>query len=313
MGSNDKSHFSNIKKPCGLEYHLNENHLRWHHDLNITLEKIYNVNKSFTNVELTWAATLYENGQGRDRAVLMNLFEYQKEADIILFKGYFFYQDVFFKVPSHSERLKSMGLDLVKLGPDGIFKNLYFTLFKLSPDLQNQYNKFIKQTKPNNDSKLICAQIRIGDKVLVHNTKLVQNDSTRIFSFIKDKFKSELTQSKIFLTTDSKAVLHEAKRLFSASKLVYIDGDAIHVAYDGANNANCGRHDKTFLDFHILKDCDYGVVSMSGFGRLGVYKSGKMENMYMYLNDHNGYHHLSIPTFKQLDQEFLRSNIDWWC
>jgi hypothetical protein len=302
-----------VKEPCPLQYYLNSKTA--YQNLSAVLQTIYTGERTFANIEVQVYADVYEDGVKKEKTVLHNLFEYKKDSDVILYKGEFFYQDAFLTIPNHIGRLRQLGLDPLSIRTNGLMKFVYESLFELSPKLQAKYNEFMRYAKPSRDSYLICAQVRLGDDVLVDSKSIKQNHSSRIFEFIKRNFTQYLGRSKIFVTTDSASVEQEARSFFGERDVAITAGDIAHVDLDKKLDAECERYEKTFLDFHILKDCDMGVVSMSGFGRLGVYRSENVKNIYVYHHRKDFVeakikHFGEYGGFLKIDDEFLRSNVE---
>ena len=166
-----------------------------------------------------------------------------------------------------------------------LFKNWYKKLFKLNKRLEDKYNEFLKKAKPNSQTKLICAQIRIGGarEFVSHDAMFTHRNNSRIYwNYIKDNFIKKLNNNqnyKIFITTDTKNVEKEALDEFGNEKVLINEGDNVHLDRE----SNCDKSDKVFLDFHCLQNCDMAIVSESGFGKLGVWNRNEPnENFVMF-------------------------------
>jgi hypothetical protein len=306
-----------VKEPCPLQYYLNSKTA--YQNLSAVLQTIYTGERAFANIEIAnigiYGPEVNDDGYHRSNSVLHKLLKYKNDSDVILYKGEFFYQDAFLTIPNHIGRLRQLGLDPLSIRTNGLMKFVYESLFELSPKLHAKYNEFMRYAKPSRDSYLICAQVRLGDDVLVDSKSIKQNHSSRIFEFIKRYFTQYLGRSKIFVTTDSASVEQEARSFFGERDVAITTGDIAHVDIDKKLDAECERYEKTFLDFHILKDCDMGVVSMSGFGRLGVYRSENVKNIYVYHHrkdfvEDKIKHFGEYGGFLKIDDEFLRSNVE---
>lgn len=66
------------------------------------------------------------------------------------------------KNPHFRPILMEMGFDPEQFDFPYTFRYFYDKLFKLTPKSQEKYDNYLKMFKPTNDTKLICAQVRIG-------------------------------------------------------------------------------------------------------------------------------------------------------
>jgi len=70
--------------------------------------------------------------------------------------------------------------------------------------------------------------------------------------------------------TDTQSVENEAIKVFGAEKIILNQGENIHL--DRTSDLKCSdRVDRIFLDLHSLQNCNYSIISESGFGKLGVW------------------------------------------
>lgn len=58
--------------------------------------------------------------------------------------------------------LMELGFDPKKFNMQYTFRYFYEKLFKLTPASQAKYEKYLKMAKPTIDTKMVCAQVRIG-------------------------------------------------------------------------------------------------------------------------------------------------------
>ena len=151
-----------------------------------------------------------------------------------------------------------------------MFQKWYNRLFKLNKKLEIRYQKFLSKINTNKNSKLICAQVRIGSK-----RKFVDFDepftdvknTMKYWNFIRKYFIKNNQNFKVFLTTDTKKVEKEAFQYFGKNKLIINEGPSVHLDRE----KSCTNTDRIFLDFHCLQNCDMAVISESGFGKLGLW------------------------------------------
>lgn len=66
------------------------------------------------------------------------------------------------KNPLFRPKLKEMGFDPDKFDIPYSFSYFYKKLFKLTPAFQEKHDNYLEKIKPTIDTKLICAQVRIG-------------------------------------------------------------------------------------------------------------------------------------------------------
>ncbi len=301
-----------IDKPCHLENYLQPNRLNWNENTMDIIDRIGRKNMSSVLVEMYqpvfgrkriagfgkksektgYQVLLLENGRLVNGTLLNDLFEYKNSTDVILFKSNSFIGKVFSDNEVYHKRLKQLGMDPFDCGLPNLFKGIYDALFKLAPRLQIQYDAFIKQAKPNANTKLVCAQIRTGGKTenfqdIDIKESTINKRTKALLNFIKNNITAVLNNYKIFVTTDRKTIEDETIDFFGKATVVTTFGELTHVELDTSlivknKSVDCTRFDRSYLDFHLLQDCDLGVISPSGYGRLGVYRSDKLERFFMY-------------------------------
>jgi hypothetical protein len=114
--------------------------------------------------------------------------------------------------------------------------------------------------------KTDCVNEASGSSYIeIGNTKVYWN-------YIKKEFIRNRTDFKLFLTTDTKSIEHEAEKEFGKMNVIINDGPLRHLDRElNLGKQHCHRVEKTFLDFHCLQLCDMAIISESGFGKLGVW------------------------------------------
>ncbi|RNA04492.1 hypothetical protein BpHYR1_021587, partial [Brachionus plicatilis] len=83
------------------------------------------------------------------------------------------------------------------------FHNWYKELFQLNAEMQKKYEIFTKKIKPDRDTKLICAQIRMGDPG--SQSELSKKVSFEFWNFIQNNFLINDNNSSryvIYVTSD---------------------------------------------------------------------------------------------------------------
>jgi len=158
-----------------------------------------------------------------------------------------------------------------------LFYSWYAKLFKLAAPLQRKYDLIKENAQINNLTQLFCAQIRIGGaRPGVNDDKQFNYPNvTKLFwNFIRSNFTqnmSNISDWKIFVTSDSEWVEREALAEFGKEKLIRISGVNSHIDYEKNLGNNCSRVEKPILDFHFMQNCDKALISRSGFGRFALW------------------------------------------
>lgn len=183
----------------------------------------------------------------------------------------------------YKEKIKELGYTEKNFKIQFLFKNWYSEIFKLNKRLNEKYLKFLKKAKPSNKTKLICAQVRIGD---AGGTQFMKRGNLQIYwNYMRTNFIKNLTDYRIFLTTDTQDIVSEAIKEFGNEFIVTNDGPNNHLDLFRKLKLNDEKLDKTFLDFHSLQNCHMAIISESGFGKLGVFnRNYPNENLAMFSN-----------------------------
>jgi len=143
--------------------------------------------------------------------------------------------------------------------------------------LQLKFDSLLKLAKPSPDSKLFCAQIRIGGKPVDENNKYTDFEFMKVekaenfMNYIDSNFIGNNTNYKVFLTTDNQEVVEKARVHFSSNRLVTNVNNRFHFN-NQLQDHKCEEAVEQFVDFAMLSECDMGVVSHSGYGMLPIFK-----------------------------------------
>jgi len=166
----------------------------------------------------------------------------------------------------HHKRIKELGYSLENFNLEYLIDKWYTKLFKFNSKLNNEYEKYLKILKPTNETKLICAQIRLFRYTERKNVPL-------FWQFIKEQFlKKNLNDStdyKVFITSDRPDVVDESFKIFGGHA-VGRKANSFHLNYMSGQGDKCESIMKLVFDFKALGECDMAVVSHSGFGMVGV-------------------------------------------
>ena len=165
----------------------------------------------------------------------------------------------------------------------------YNKLFKLSPHLEKSYKKFLKSAKPDSNTTLICAQLRIGGARKDHAADFEFNKASNVnvvWNFIKQTFLiyQNIKNYKIFITTDSEVVEQDGIQVLGKDRVVVNAGPIKHIDRDLAKGSSASQIERTILDFHSLQNCDYAIVThLSAFGSMGCWnRKEPFKNLYIY-------------------------------
>jgi hypothetical protein len=183
----------------------------------------------------------------------------------------------------YKEKIKELGYTERNFKIQFLFKNWYSEIFKLNKRLNEKYLKFLKKAKPSNKTKLICAQVRVGD---AGGTQFMKRENLIIYwNYIRTNFIKNLTDYRIFLTTDTQDIVSEAIKEFGNELVNTNEGPINHLDRFSKLELNDEKLDKTFLDFHSLQNCNMAIISESGFGKLGIFnRDDPNQNLAMFSN-----------------------------
>ncbi len=253
-----------IDFPCSLTSMVEPNVVKWNNNniecLNYTSIRLDKV----SNEEFSWAVAK------------INILEYHNDVNIITITNNVNWIDAFSRNTFLNQTILDLGYDSQSFKYNNLFRKFYNDFFKLVPSLQKRYEEFLQEAKPDNETKLICAQVRIGGArpdVPYDKQFTVRNNSKLYWNFIKENFLNVNIKQKykIFITTDTESVDSEAIEEFGRENIVKIDGPFVHIDHEkNGNTIDCSRVDKVILDLHALQNCDIAIISRGGFGKSGV-------------------------------------------
>ncbi|CAF0906299.1 unnamed protein product [Brachionus calyciflorus] len=301
-----------MTKNCDLKKILEPNEINWNYEQvpdNISIEEL----KIFNNQPFN---------QFKQK---LSLFPNLNRTNMINVKYGMMFMHRLIDDPILKKKIKKLGYEQSKFHMAYQFHKWYKQLFKLNNRTQKKHDEFLQRLKPNSDSKLICCQIRKGDPELRdRRDDYVERD---FWNFINTTFLSSgfnlSSQYKIFVTSDLEYVSLDAKNYFKNNEVIFSQNSSIHIDKELSNN-ECNKLESVILDFHIMQNCDIGVVSHSGFGVLALlnrpnpfkdlyvyskeYKHLDMENETVYNSFFNNFKNLSFIKFSKLDDIYFFQN-----
>lgn len=275
----DRKFLIKIDKPCKLELFLEPNEFNWSYDI---LDK----NQSLS----TYKLFIYRDYDFVTGSFLKtNFLNFSTDVDLIIVRVGLNLVKHLTLNKLHHEKILQLGYKIEDFNLEKQLYGWYKKLFKFNSYLDIKYANILKTAKPNSDTKVICAQIRIGSETDFLFT--YRNSTQNYWKFIRNNFIKDLTNYKIFITTDVSEVFDEAKVEFGSSKIVGFKSHSAHVDFIKTVNdmKKCNEISEIFLDFSFLGKCDMGVISQSGFGLYGILNRDfkDFKNFYVYTNPNN--------------------------
>jgi len=253
----DRQLIIHINKPCQLTYFYQPNQIDWNQDYEKLLALKNIKNKSTQFKLLQWGGIKYE----------MSDYKYSQfdpiNSDFVFIRNNIDWLDPFSKNKNIHARLIQLGFNPNEFKMQFIFHDWFNKLFKLNSKLNSKYKYYLNLIKPNKKTKLICAQIR---------TEFLKAGGASLFwKYIRTNFIPKLNDYdyNVLLTTDSVQVELEGRKEFG-DKLFIINGTIVNIDHTRIRQSPY-EIEKTFLDFHMLQNCDWALISESGFGKLGVW------------------------------------------
>ena len=272
--------------PCKLTQLMLPNSINWNSKLTRNGQDI----QLFSNQTRSYIYSIDEPAfkQKLARENIVDIFESDK--DIIIVQNNNDWISSFANNKHLESEIRRLGYTLHNFKLVHVFREWYEQLFKLTPVLQIKYEAIKSKARATNHTQIICAQIRIGGKRpnVAFDYQYNSFSVTKLFwRFIRENLVNSSTLNdddwKLFISTDTEAVLKEAVQEFGAERLIQIPGLFTHIDRESDAGEDCSRVEKTILDFHFMQNCDKAVVSKSGFGKLGVWnRRDPIKDMYVF-------------------------------
>lgn len=267
----DRTFLIKMTKNCDLKNILEPNEINWDHNI-IVSKKI-----SSKVLKYAWNYALSDQFK-KEKEILSN----ETDNSLLIVKSGFMFSDALSENPNFTEKIKKLGYNQTKFKIAYLFKEWYKKLFKLNNRLEKKLEKFLKKLKPLNNSKVICAQVRMGDPGHIGQTDV--NASVNFWHFINKTFLQSKysNQYSINITSDTEQIKQEGKNFFVNHNVFYNDKSSNHVEIKSQENG-CQSLENVIFDFHLMQYCDIGVVSHSGFGILSMWnRPDPFKNLYVY-------------------------------
>ena len=221
-------------RPCLLSEMFQVNKLNWDIDAwNRTKETAAN------------SETFHLIDNVKFRSDLFNYTQFDSNKTYVIFKNNVDWLEPLSINPISVTRLKRLGIEPKKFKIQYMFRQWYAMMFKLSPHLELKYKQFQAKAKPSRSTRLICAQVRIGGKreFVAYDGPFTEITNTKLYwKYIRNEFIRNKTDYKLFLTTDTKYVEHEALREFGSMNVVINEGPLTHLDRElNLSPKNCHR------------------------------------------------------------------------
>ena len=259
-----------MTKSCDLKNVLEPNEINW--DYSQLSDKIIN---SSLVLNYNWNFALLKKFS-REKILLSDY----TAKNLISIKAYFMFSDSLSDNPYLANKIWQFGYKLSEFKIAYQIRSWYKKLFKLNKRLQIKHDLYLKKLKPSKKTKIICAQVRMGDPGHVGQTD--KNASLDFWHFINNTFLNTSDKFSIFVTSDRENVKFEAKNFFPFQNVVFTDNSSLHVEKLKSQNG-CNEFEKVILDFHLMQHCDIGVVSHSGFGIMSMWnRKDPFKDFYIY-------------------------------
>jgi len=267
-----------LAKNCFIQKHLVPNKINWTREVN----DIYN-NLTRNHIEFNWYGKIKESNFSK-----INFLEYYKDIDILIANAQCMNLIKHLTVnKNHHDKIKKLGYSLNEFTIENVIDKWYNQLFKLSNNLDKKLKEILSTVK---SSRFICTQIRIGGEMGIPfemGFSFVPRSNTKLFwNFIRTNFLANNTikDFKLFVTSDIADVVDEAYKEFGANNVIGFQNSSFHIHFTSNLHKTCDDVGNVILDFSILGKCDYGIVSLSGFGMYGLINRDdkNYKNLYVY-------------------------------
>lgn len=267
----DRNLLIKMTKKCDIKTIFEPNKINWDpNQLN---------NRSFKNITFHYnsrTAILFS----KETEILKKYSDY----DLWIITSNAEYMKGFSKNPHLRKKIESLGYDQPKFKMAFQFKNWFDSLFKLKIEFLKQYNFNKNLMKPDESVKLICIQIRLGDRAKPADVE--QKLISKFWIFINQTFlaTNETNKYSIYVTSDRENAKIKTKDYFKNQRVFYAKDSSHHITFTSQKNA-CKKIKNAIFDFYMMNICDIGVTTHTGFGILALWnRKNPFENLYIYSN-----------------------------
>lgn len=255
-----------LTKPCDIRQYLYPNEVQW----DIPRKQLTKLKTQL--VKMTTRKSV--------RAMASIDFNKRYKADVVYLQTNYILRDLL----KNNSNYKSQMEVLANTSYDQYFAEMYEKIFKPGHIIARKLKDFLEKSKVGNETKLICAQIRIGRNPTMPQDDVRNRKSTVnvVWDFLRRY--NDTRHYKIFVTTDSEEIRNKAKRLFP-EQVLDSKGKIIHVDFHRRPSATiCQGVEKVLLDQYILSNCDVLIHSRSNFGENAARLKKKHSEIYIFQN-----------------------------
>ncbi|KAK7103071.1 uncharacterized protein [Littorina saxatilis] len=159
-----------------------------------------------------------------------------------------------------------------------VYRHVLKALFKPTPHLQAKIDDMHRYRPP--DTKLVCAQIRIGGSTDFSDTETfnslqgVQN----LMAFLRQY--NDTVRYRILFASDNVQALNIGKQKFPET-FMQSAGPITHVDRYKGHDA-CAGFGRAILDQVMLATCDVLVISESGLGKIAAFLRNTDDDLYLF-------------------------------
>ncbi len=255
-----------MDEPCNLTDFLLPNHIDWSKSIEELIQE-GKLRRNYTS--LKYLKRNKGNLKAYNVTGILNMAYRYWDVDVIFFtindnwlpfvQGNKYLKQRIFQIGYQSKDFKMSYL----------LKDWLNRLFKFSPRLQKEYDKYLKLLKPNKDTYVICAQIRTHDIDNKKNSSIAHLFWNYINVNFFDKKNKNNDNYRIFITSDYDLIEKEASIYFGYDKVVYTTnvGKSNHFL----KIKDCKNEIKGVLDFFLLQHCDLALHGHGEYGKTAYY------------------------------------------
>ncbi|RNA02078.1 hypothetical protein BpHYR1_038632 [Brachionus plicatilis] len=291
----DRKFTIKMTRNCDLKKIMEPNEINW--DYEQVPQKI-----GSKEINIGWDRSYYDTFK-KD----ISLFTKKKNTPLIKVKAKIQFANVLRENQNLKPKIESLGYKVDQFHIVYSLHKWYNQLFKLNKESQKKYEWYMGRLKPNKKTKLICVQIRTGDPDLAERRDYYTRKE--YWRFINKKFLNSKNSGsyKIFVTSDYERVKEEAQSYFPNNEVIYNKNSSFHIEKQGDND--CGGFESVVFDFHIMQNCDIGVISHSGYGLLALLNRPEpFKELYVYSKEHK---HLKITYNNDTSYFSPWKNLTW--
>ncbi|RNA11346.1 hypothetical protein BpHYR1_006320 [Brachionus plicatilis] len=291
----DRKFTIKMTRDCDLRRILEPNEINWDHEQVPLKVKSKQIN-------IGWEFSFYDIFRND-----ISLFTNNEDTPLIKVKAGIQFANVLRENKNLKQKIESLGYKVNQFHIVHSLHKWYNQLFKLNKESQKKYEWYLRRLKPNLRTKLICVQIRTGDPDSAQRRDYYTRKE--YWRFIDENFlnSSDSDKYKIFVTSDYEPIKEEAKSYFPKNEVIYNENSSFHI--DKQGDKECKGLESVIFDFHMMQNCDIGVISHSGYGLLALLnRPDPFKELYVYSKEHK---HQKVTHNNQASYYSPWKNLTW--